>query len=337
MKRVLLLATIVIVLLGLIGIGIVARLLAPQGTLVAQATPTRQAPAATAPQVAIPREATGAIQMIESRFTNQFPNRLLFELKAQSDSPITEVALFAQVDVIAASSRQMPEFTANTTIQAKYEWNLGRNYLPPGATGEFWWTVRDGAGNELQTAKSPFRVEDTGYSWKELSNAQLALHWYAGGDNFGQALFQRAVSSMETLQQDTGVAVNRLVHLWIYGKRSDYFNALEPGAVEWTGGRAFPEYGIIAINIEPAQLEWGKRAATHELAHILIREQVRGPLGALGLPQWLDEGLAVYYETIPGALDEQFQLPLDRAIRAGRANNGRVSGASSRASDRVAA
>ena len=337
MKRFLLFFVIALLLLGLVTLGIGGLILVSQRILLTQNTSAPPTPAAAATNPATANRAKGEIQVIGSRFTNQFPNRLLFELEAQSDSPITQVALFAQVDGIAASSRQIPEFTTNSRVQAKYEWNLGRSYLPPGVTGQFWWMVRDSAGNELQTAKSAFRVEDTGYAWKELSNAKLALHWYAGGDNFGQALFQRAVSAMGTLERDTEVAVERPVHMWIYGRRSDYFGALEPGAVEWTGGRAFPEFSVIAINIEPNQLEWGKRAATHELAHILIREQVRGPLGALGLPQWLDEGLAVYYETIPGALDEQFQLPLDRAIRAGRANNGRVSGASSRASDRVAA
>ncbi len=253
--------------------------------------------------------------MIGNRFTNQFQKQLLFELDAQSDAPIAEVALFVQVDGIAASSRQIPEFAKDSQVQAKYEWNLGRSYLPPGVTGRFWWMLRDSAGNELQTAKSSFRVEDVAYSWAELSNANLTLHWYAGNNSFGQALFERAVLAMGILERDTGVAVERPIHMWIYGKRSDYFRALEPGAAEWTGGRAFPDFGIIAINIEPNELEWGKRVATHELAHILIRGLVNSPLGELGLPQWLDEGLAVYYETIPGALDQQFQSSLNRAIR----------------------
>ncbi len=265
--------------------------------------------------VAAPAQAQGPITVSANNFTSDFPRQLVFQLESQSTAKITDVALLTQIDGIPSSGRQLPQFTSDSQVKVKYEWSLGRNYLPPGVSGQYWWTILDSAGNRLETPKQPFRVEDASHPWKKLSNAQLVLNWYLGGDSFGKALFDNGVSAMKFLQQDTGVTVDRLIQVWIYGSRTDFFRSLEPGATEWTGGRAFPDYSIVLINVEPTQLEWGKGATAHELTHQVIHQKIRSPLGNLSMPHWVDEGLAVYYEGTPGQVDPQFSGPLQRAIR----------------------
>jgi hypothetical protein len=78
---------------------------------------------------------------------------------------------------------------------------------------------------------------------------------------------------------------------------------------EWTGGAAFTRHGIIAIGIAPNNLNWGKRAMTHELTHLVIHQMTLNPYN--DLPNWLDEGLAMYNE---GALSPQFVTRLNEAI-----------------------
>ncbi len=265
--------------------------------------------------LAAPLHAEDAIAVTANKFNNQFPTRLTFALSAQSRTRIKQAALTIQLDGQPASSRFLPEFTPGTAIETTYEWSIARNYVPPGVSGQFWWMIQDDAGNSTTTPKQNFRVEDSTYAWKKLSADRLVLYWYNGGDGFGKALFDRSVEAMKYLEQDTGVTVERPVQVWIYGNRTEFFRALGPGAREWTGGRAHPEFGIILIHVEPNALEWGKAATAHEVAHIVVREKVRGPLGGLSMPQWLDEGLAVYYETIPNKLDRQFSDPLKRAIQ----------------------
>jgi hypothetical protein len=159
-------------------------------------------------------------------------------------------------------------------------------------------------------------VDDPSQQWKKLANDKLALYWYRGDDNFGKALFDRGVQAMGFLQQDTGVAVDRQIQVFIYGNRTDFFNALNPSTVKgWEGGVTIAEYSIILINIEPSNLEWGKIATVHELTHQIIHQKISGPLGDYSMPRWLDEGLAMYYETVPGTLDSQFANLLNRAIQ----------------------
>ncbi len=265
--------------------------------------------------IAAPAHAQGPITVSANNFTSNFPRQLVFQIEAQSAAKITSVALVAQIEGVPTSSRQLPDFTSDTQIKAKYEWNLTRGYLPPGVAGQYYWTIEDSAGNKLETPKQPFRVEDTSHSWKKLSNERLALFYYNGGDAFGRALFDRAVEAQKFLEQNTGVTADRQVQIWIYGSRSDFFRALEPGATEWTGGRTYSDYSIVLINVEPSNLEWGKGATTHEMTHVIIHQKIRSPLGDLSMPHWVDEGLAVYFEGTPGQVDPQFADPLQRAIK----------------------
>ena len=292
---------------------------------IARATATSAAPArptmtvvvqapSPVPNVVAPTVAQGNLKVTSNAFRNDFPTRLIFDLEAQSNVTITQIALVVQIDGQATSSRQIPDFTADTKVKTTYEWSFTRSYMPPGVSGEYWWTIQDSSNNQLQTPKQRFSVDDPTHKWLKVSNDRLAVYWYLGGDSFGKALFYRGIEAMEFLQQDTGVAVEKQIQIYIYGNRNDFFKALEPGANEWTGGRAFPEYNTIMINVEPNNLDWGLGATTHELTHQVIHQKISSPLGDLSMPKWMDEGLAMYYETYPGKLDSQFSVPLSRSI-----------------------
>ncbi|MBI5649301.1 MAG: hypothetical protein HZC40_02460 [Chloroflexi bacterium] len=83
---------------------------------------------------------------------------------------------------------------------------------------------------------------------------------------------------------------------------------------DWTGGRAFSEYGITLIHIEPNGLNFGVRAVPHELAHLVLYQKL-GDLGTGALPHWMNEGLATYYETVPATMDEDYARALKPAVQ----------------------
>jgi hypothetical protein len=325
---------------------------------------------------------------VTSEFINNFRRNLLFRVEAQSvRAPITRVELLVQIEGAPSRSRLAVAFAPGTQVRATYEWNLARDYLPPGATGQFWWEIQDRAGSQLQSPPQTFRVEDQAHAWKRVANDKLAVYSYAADApivtydpravilalgasvgfgfvalsasalawhlrrrrvwrivcalvalgagasalglayrfadelprvarplDFGQSLLEHGFHSLEFLERDTGVAVDRQIQIYVYDDRDDFFAALEPGAKEWTGGRAFPAYNVVMIGIAPSDLEWGKRAVAHELTHLVIHQKIRSPLGELSLPPLIDEGLAVYYEA-PGAPEPQFTSALTRALR----------------------
>jgi hypothetical protein len=112
-----------------------------------------------------------------------------------------------------------------------------------------------------------------------------------------------AQQTLVRLAEDTGAYLERPVNLYIYGSARDLRGAMI-FPQEWTGGVAFTRFGAIAIGISTGELDWGKRAIAHELAHLVVHQMTLNPYG--DIPVWLDEGLAMYAEGEP----ESGLLPL---------------------------
>jgi len=262
----------------------------------------------------VPTHADGPITVTLNKFTNNFPQNLVFELQAQSSAKITRVDFFAEINWTSASSTYAPVFTPDTKIDARYEWRLPMNYLPPGTTGQYWWNIQDDAGNTLQTPKQPFRVEDTQRRWQKLANDKLALFWDTGDSDSGKAVFDHGVQAMSFVENDTGVTVDHLVQIFIYADYDDFKQALDPRSVTgWEGGVTFAEYGVVLIWAEDP--DYTLVATAHELTHVIIHQKIRGPLGEVPMPTWLDEGLAMYFEDTPGTLEPTHRAALQQAIR----------------------
>jgi hypothetical protein len=255
--------------------------------------------------------AQGGITVVTDEYETVFGETITFRVAAESESEIASIQLYYKVDGFPATSRAYPEFESGQTVEAEHEWDLVLNYTPPGSEIEYWWKIEDADGNELKTEPVSFTYEDERYDWRELPSDRIILYWYRGDDDFGQALLDRGLEALDQLSRDTGVTVEKAVKIFIYGSHSDLLGALDQGAREWTGGRAFTDQGIVVIGVTPGNLEWGKRATVHELTHVVIHQVTDTPLG--GLPTWLDEGLAMYAE---GDLEPVYMAELNEAIES---------------------
>lgn len=248
-----------------------------------------------------------------------FPNSMRFTLQASSRAPIQVMRLTVWQRGVALGSRFTPPFTPAPTARAVFVWNFQSfsfgGYLPPGARGEYTWRIEDADGNVYDTPRAAFVIEDPSQKWQTLSNENLRVSWHAGDANFGTAIFTRAVMARDFFARELQIENVEPLEIFIYADNQEFFNSLPPFSAEWTGGRMFPEHGVIMINFAPESLEWGLRATSHELSHAILRAKIRGTIGALSMPRWLDEGLAVYNETDDHAPDEQFEAALQPAIR----------------------
>jgi len=253
------------------------------------------------------------IRVESSQHEAQFRGHILFRLVAEGDVEIKEITLFYRVADQPAVTHASPEFSPDTRVDAEYSWDLTDGALPPGVQVTYWWRIADREGRTLQTEPRSLVYSDERYDWRALSSEELSVYWYRGDKDFGQALFDKAIETLDTLSRDAGVTVTRQAKVFIYGSHSDLLGAIAEGAKEWTGGQAFPDVGIVVIGISPGNLTWGQRAVAHELTHLVIHQMVDTPLG--GLPHWLDEGLAMYTE---GELEPSYQGALDQAIRGDR-------------------
>jgi hypothetical protein len=240
-----------------------------------------------------------------------FPSSLNFSLSAGSDVNITDIRLHYTVDRMAhaqITSEVYIEFMPATSVSEEWVWDMRKTGgLPPGSSVAYWWTVTDAGGNKVTTDLARIQIEDNRYDWRSLAEGKVTLYWYKGDDAFAGELMAVAQGALTRLAEDTGAELERPVKIYIYASSQDLRGSMI-FPQEWTGGVAFTEYGIIAIGISPGNLDWGSRAIAHELTHLVIHQVTFNPY--IGLPTWLDEGLAMNSE---GELEAGFIGVLHKA------------------------
>ncbi len=259
-----------------------------------------------------PVKAQGRIEILNSSVLTDFPNSIDFSLSARSGVNITDIRLNYTIDrksYAQVVSEIYIEFVPDTTVGIRGELDMIKvGGLPPGSSLEYWWKVTDANGDRVQTTPAEVNFDDNRYLWRSLTEEKVTIYWYEGTQSFGEELMSTAQQALERLYEDTGAYLKEPIQIYIYANSQDLQGAMI-FPQEWTGGVAFTEYGTIAIGIDMSNLDWGKRAITHELTHLVVHQMTHNPY--IDLPVWLDEGLAMYTE---GPLSSGFVGSLDMAI-----------------------
>lgn len=237
--------------------------------------------------------------VIDSRVEIDFPTLITFIITAQSDNIIEDIRLHYRIDrrehAHITSEVYIPVIPS-TSITEYWEWDMRQTGgLPPGAILDYWWTVTDEFSNITETLPETLEVNDERYNWQSVTEDNVSLYWYEGGEDFANELMVATQQALTRLDEESGATLENPVSIYIYANSSDLRNSMI-FPQEWTGGVAFTRYGIIAIGIgnNPDDIAWGKRAIAHELTHLVIHQVTFNPYN--DLPNWLDEGLAVNAE-----------------------------------------
>lgn len=245
----------------------------------------------------------------------KFPTSLTFSISAKSTTDIDQIILrykINEITTVSVTSEIDLQFNTAPTVKTSWEWDMRKASLPPGAEVQYSWRIEDAAAHEFVTTWETVRFDDSRYHWKGLTEDKMTLFWYEGDQSFAQGLLDAGNATLQKLARDTGAYPEQAVKVYIYASSSDLQGAMIYPQ-EWTGGVAYPEYGILAIGVSPDNLAWGKRAMSHELAHLVTYQMTFNPYS--DIPTWLNEGLSMYAE---GDLEMGFKLLLDDAIAEDR-------------------
>jgi hypothetical protein len=260
-------------------------------------------------------QAQSGLAVTSSSAEADFPQRLNFNLSAQSNTDITDIRLCYAIERAGFADVTSEAYVAFTPAAAvDVSWSLDMvkvGGLPPGSSVEYWWKVADGSGDRVETSPAQVQFDDIRYDWCSLTEGKVTLYWYQGDDTFAGELMATAQEAIGKLADDTGAELERQARLYVYADSSDLQGSMIYPQ-EWTGGVAFTRYSTIAIGISPGNIDWGKRAIAHELTHLVIHQITLNPYN--DLPVWLDEGLAVRSE---GLLNPTYSSYLSEAIATG--------------------
>lgn len=266
--------------------------------------------------IATPLHAQENIQIANNTVRVNLPDTITFALTAESDDPLTQAVLVYGTNGLTCQpggSRQPVAFESAGQIDIAWTWELKRSRtLPPGAEVWWRWEITDAEGNRSLTERQAAGLLDTTHNWRSLSRDGVTVYWYAGSTSFAELVLQEAVESLDRLVDEIGVPRLEAVQLWVYDS-SAAVRAAIVNVPEWTGGVAFPDYGVTVIAAAPGQDEWTRRIIRHELAHLVVDARVFNCRG-IRLPTWLSEGLSRYAERTDPSVE---LLPVRAALANG--------------------
>lgn len=237
---------------------------------------------------------------IESNLANlDFPNSINFLLKASIEETVSEVTLEYGTNArscVDGIARQEADLVPGDPFLARWEWDfIDSGSLPTGAEVWWKWEVRSVSGEVARSERQTLIIEDPGLSWQRIEDEQVLVVWSEGSQVFGRRILDLAKLSLDELSLQAGIRPDGQVRLTVYPT----FESLQAAGLflpEWTGGLAFPAYGVIMLGIPPDSGEWMNEVVPHEIAHLVTGERVFNCLGT-DLPTWLGEGLSVFSES----------------------------------------
>ena len=122
----------------------------------------------------------------------------------------------------------------------------------------------------------------------------MRVHWYEGGQAFGERALAIGKRAVEETARKFGVTEEDPVDFFIYADNDAFYDALGPGTRENVGGQANADIRTLFAHISPRSIDdpWVENVVPHELIHLVFDTAVKNPYHFP--PRWLNEGLAVY-------------------------------------------
>jgi hypothetical protein len=241
---------------------------------------------------------SGAVVFDSTNAVNDFPNGVNFSVSFHSEVDLSKlkVTLRYTIPPEGANVYEEPECNGNTKVECTFNLKSGlKLFLVPGANVIYYWQVEDEAGAVTKTQPATFVYDDTRFNWKSTTEGNLTIWYYSGSESDVRALLQVGTDGLQRMEQLLNTKVNFPVKVYLYDSAKDMQPAAlsssdspESGVVT-LGEVFFSDTAVVAQDVRPEDI------LRHELAHIVVRQAVKGPFG--DLPAWLDEGTAMYAQS----------------------------------------
>lgn len=247
-------------------------------------------------------------------YTVNYPNEIVFSLRASASAPITDVSLVYTLKNRNIRSVGKPaEFSPGTSVDTRVTVTTNPNttWIPVGNEFTWWWEITLADGTVTTSPESTFVYLPPNRDWKTVENDFAIVYYFGPRDD----LASRMLSAMEDVYERVGKGLFQAeleqvpVKLIVIGDSNDMRTARP------SSGQAFDNSLVVTCGLRPggvrdiiyAAISCGDAVDTvrHEFGHILNGAAGHGTL--VDFPFWLEEGLAVYAQEDPSTFVAAFR------------------------------
>jgi Peptidase MA superfamily len=253
---------------------------------------------------AAPAAAAGFADFGTPSAVGSFGGDIVFKQPVTVSGPIGRVELLVTfADALGPTVFPIPRPSGSGPIDLTYTLSIADqgHILPNTPIRARWRIVGETAGGSTTGVPAPaigpeasLVYADARFDWKSASGDIVRVHWYEGGDAFGQRALKIGEDAVEQAAKVLGVHETEPVDFFIYADQRAFYDALGPGTRENVGGEADAGIRTLFALITPSEIDdaWVETVIPHELTHLVFDTAVHNPYHFP--PRWLNEGLAVY-------------------------------------------
>jgi len=224
-----------------------------------------------------------------------YPDEVVFTLEAEADAQITAVTFYYRFAGRNTTLYGYPTFVPGNRITAKYRLKTGgSSYIPTGAVIHYHFLIEDAEGNTLKGEEWALEYTDPQFEWERLREGDLLVLWHdRPAERVGVIVedVNERLSAVKSLLGIENASAMKAVVLNNSREAEHGFPTVSAASKQGHiyGGFAFGDFDIVVLVGLTAD------RMVHEATHLLLDETVGSPLARL--PAWLNEGLAMYFET----------------------------------------
>jgi len=258
---------------------------------------------------AAPTAAQQAVAIRQTQAVNDFPRGIEFTLTASVPQGLREARLRYNIAPDGSDATVVADCEGDTEVSCRTRIGDTRStLLIPGSQVTWSWDVRDSAGDEQRTDPQVAIYQDDRFDWKTVSDGNLTV-WYHADEEEARQVLEAGRAALDDMGALLKTTVPFPVKVFLYRTAEEMRPAIvagPSGSVVTLGEVLYSDTAMVSSDYSPREI------ARHELTHVVIRQAVKGPFS---LPDWLDEGTAVFAQSQP-LPDEKSAL--DDAIAANR-------------------
>ena len=239
-----------------------------------------------------------AIRVLSENRQINFPGQLALDVTVEGDQAIAQVRLKYRITGSKVWSYSNSDFLSAKQVTVKFNNLLGDSvYLPPGTSLDYYYSIRDVAGNSLDTSTESFIYADNRFTWQEVHVGPLTLHYHDLPQSQVDRIAAVLTGQLEALASMLELQDMQAIHGYIYNSYQEATPAFPNFSQTITQqhvfqGFAFAESGVfVGAGLQPSMI-------VHESAHLMLAQSLN--FGGRSIPSWLNEGFASYVE--PGSL-----------------------------------
>lgn len=229
--------------------------------------------------------------------TAEFGKSITFTAKIKAASPIQQASLLFRGVNEEVTRVETLQVAADGSVSFVYDASL--NVFPPFSWIVYWFQATLSDGKTYTSESTRFQYSDNRFPWRETSQANVTIHWYAGDDAFGASALDSAGAGLLGMRDFMPLSLTEPIHIYIYSNVNDLGDTLMLGGREWAGGHAHADLGVVLVAVAPGVNQFTEMDTLipHELAHVMLYRSLGDQYEKQ--PAWLIEGIASMVELYP--------------------------------------